>query len=140
VDVDELRVAFRESGPLRDRLLRYEAVVFGRTGRSVACKATHPMEQRLARWLLITRDRVRGDALAMTQDTLARMLGVHHLTISEAAEALRAREMIAYHRGWITITDRAGLEATSCEHLRTVPCRLRGSALPAAPTLEDPLT
>jgi CRP-like cAMP-binding protein len=116
VDVDHLRVAFRESGPLRDRLLRYAAVVFGCTGRSLACKVTHPVEQRLARWLLMTRDRVRGDELPMTQDTLARMLGVHRPTISEAAEALRTREIIAYHRGRITITDLAGLEATSCEH------------------------
>ncbi len=52
----------------------------------------------------------------MTQETLARMLGVHRPTISHAAEALRDRGLIAYHRGRILITDRAGLEAASCEH------------------------
>ena len=64
----------------------------------------------------MTRDRVRADELTMTQDTLARMLGVHRPTISEAADSLRHRELIAYHRGRITITDRSGLEAASCEH------------------------
>ena len=116
VDLADLRSAFRESEPLRDILLRYASLIFSCTGRSVACKVTHPVEQRLARWLLMTRDRVRGDELTMTQDTLARMLGVHRPTISEAADSLRQRELIAYHRGRITITDRSGLEAASCEH------------------------
>jgi DNA-binding FadR family transcriptional regulator len=76
----------------------------------------HSVEQRLARWLLMTRDRIRADELPLTQDTLARMLGVHRPTISEAAESLRDRGLIAYRRGKIAITDRAGLEAVSCEH------------------------
>ena len=116
IDIRHLRHAFRENGALRDRLLRYAAVVFSCTGRSLACKVTHPVEQRLARWLLMTRDRIDGDELPMTQDTLARMLGVHRPTLSEAAEALRAREIIAYHRGRIAIRDRDALEAVSCEH------------------------
>ena len=116
VDLADLRAAFRESEPLRDILLRYASLIFSCTGRSVSCKVTHPVEQRLARWLLMTRDRVRADELTMTQDILARMLGVHRPTISEAADSLRQRELIAYHRGRITITDRSGLEAASCEH------------------------
>ena len=116
VDLPDLRAAFRESESLRDLLLRYAAVVFSCTGRSLACKVTHPVEQRLARWLLMTRDRIQGDELTMTQDVLARMLGVHRPTISTAAEALRERSLIAYHRGRIAITDRAGLESVSCEH------------------------
>ena len=104
------------SPALRDLLLRYAAVVFSCTGRSLACKMTHRVEQRLARWLLMTRDRVRDDELPMTQETLARMLGVHRPTISAAAESLQERGAIAYHRGRIAITDRRGLEAASCEH------------------------
>ena len=115
-DVDDLRAVFRQSGPLRELLLRYAAVVFSCTGRSLACKVIHPVEQRLARWLLMTRDRVRADELSLTHDTLARMLGVHRPTISEAAEALRQRGLITYHRGQIAITDRAGLVGASCEH------------------------
>jgi CRP-like cAMP-binding protein len=116
IDVGLLRSAFRASGPLRDQLLRYAAVVFSCTGRSLACKVNHPVEQRLARWLLMTRDRVRADELPMTQNTLARMLGVHRPTISEAAEALRERGLITYHRGRVAITDRDRLAAVSCEH------------------------
>ena len=116
IDVGLLRTAFRESGPLRDRLLRYAAVVFSCTGRSLACKVTHPVEQRLARWLLMTHDRVRGEDLPLTHDTLARMLGVHRPTISQAADALRQQALIDYHRGHVAITDRAGLEAVACEH------------------------
>ena len=115
-DVGALRAAFTESPALRDLLLRYAAVVFSCTGRSLACKVTHRVEQRLARWLLMTRDRVRDDELLMTHETLARMLGVQRPTISAAAESLKERGVIAYHRGRIAITDRRGLEAASCEH------------------------
>lgn len=115
-DVADLRAAFRASEALRDVLLRYAAVVFSCTGRSVACKMIHSVEQRLARWLLMTRDRVRADEVPLTQDTLARMLGVHRPTISGAAESLRDRGLIAYRRGKIAISDRAGLETASCEH------------------------
>src|SRR3954453_23201802 len=67
-DVHDLRVLFASSNVLRDLLLRYAAVVFSCTGRSLACKLNHRVEQRLARWLLMTRDRGRDDALPMTQD------------------------------------------------------------------------
>jgi CRP-like cAMP-binding protein len=115
-DVKDLRVLFADSEVLRDLLLRYAAVVFSCTGRSLACKVTHRVEQRLARWLLMTRDRVHDDELPMTHDTLARMLGVHRPTISTAAEALRDRGAITYRRGKIIVADRAGLLAASCEH------------------------
>jgi CRP-like cAMP-binding protein len=116
IDVVGLREAFRVSGPLRDLLLRYAALVFSCTGRSLACAVTHSVEQRLARWLLMTRDRLRSNELPLTQETLARMLGVHRPTISVAAESLRTGGLISYHRGHIAIADRDGLEAASCEH------------------------
>ena len=131
VDVADLRSAFRGHRALRDLLLRYAAVVFSCTGRSLACKVNHPVEARLARWLLMTRDRVRADELPMTQDTLARMLGVHRPTISVAAEALRERGLITYKRGRVVIGDREGLVAASCEHyaeFRTVYEELLGPA------------
>lgn len=115
-DVSDLRVAFRASEALRDVLLRYAAVVFSCTSRSVACKLTHPVEQRLARWLLMTRDRLHHDELPMTHDALARMLGVQRPTVSLAAESLRRAGVIDYTRGKIVITNRSGLEAAACEH------------------------
>jgi CRP-like cAMP-binding protein len=113
--VDDLRAAFRDSEPLRDLLMRYGAVLFGCTGRSLACARLHTTEQRMARWLLMTRDRVAGDELPLTQDALARALGVHRPTASLAAEALRERGAIDYRRGRIRVTDRGALEAASCD-------------------------
>jgi CRP-like cAMP-binding protein len=118
IDVGHLRAAFRESEPVRNMLLRYGAVVFACTSRSLACRVNHPTEQRLARWLLLSRDRIVGDELPFTQETLARMLGVNRPTASLAAEALKGRGAIAYHRGTITITNRAALEAVSCADYR----------------------
>jgi len=134
VKVEDLRTAVREFEALRVLLLRYVAVVFDCTGRSLACKVIHNVEQRLARWLLMTRDRMQDDSLPLTQETLARMLGVHRPTISHAAEALRERGLITYHRGQIEITDHPGLEAASCEHyaeIRAVYNRLLGPVLGA---------
>ena len=115
IGVKDLRVAFRERPGVRDLLLRFAGVVLTCTGRSVACKVTHTVEQRLAKWLLMARDRIAGDELPFTQETLGDMFGVRRPTVSEAAEGLKARGLIDYHRGKIIITDRTGLESASCE-------------------------
>lgn len=115
VDVAELRRLFAESLPVRELLLRYASVVFACTSRSLACRIEHTTEQRLARWLLMSRDRIVGDELPFTQDTLAQMLGVNRPTVSVAAEALKERGAIDYHRGLIVVANRAVLEAASCE-------------------------
>ena len=85
-------------------LLRFCGVLLTCTGRSLACKVTHTPEQRLAKWLLLARDRTIGDELPYTQETLARMLGVRRPTVSEAAEALKERGLIEYHRGLIQVS------------------------------------
>jgi CRP-like cAMP-binding protein len=118
LDVADLRTVFRESDAVRNLLLRYAAVVFACTSRSLACKVEHTTEQRLARWLLMSRDRIAGDDLPFTQETLARMLGVNRPTVSITAESLKERGAIDYHRGRLTVTNRAILEAASCEHYR----------------------
>jgi CRP-like cAMP-binding protein len=118
IDVDELRAVFRVSEPLRNLLLRYGAVVFACTSRSLACRVSHTTEQRLARWLLMGRDRIVGDELPLTHETLARMLGVNRPTVSIAAEALKERGAIDYQRGKVTITNRATLEVASCADYR----------------------
>ena len=96
-------------------LLRFAGVVLTCAGRSLACKVTHTVEQRLAKWLLMARDRIAGDELPFTQETLSDMLGVRRPTVSEAAETRKARGLIDYHRGKIVVTDRAGLEGAACE-------------------------
>ena len=114
VPVKDLRLAFRERAGVCDLLMRFAGVVLACTGRSLACKVSHTVEQRLAKWLLMARDRIAGDELPFTHETLSDMLGVRRATVSEAAEGLKDRGLIDYHRGKIVITDRAGLEAAAC--------------------------
>jgi CRP-like cAMP-binding protein len=115
ITVPALRAAFRESAPVRDLLLRYAGVALGCTGRSIGCKAAHTVEQRLARWLLMARDRMETETLPLTHEVLGHLLGVQRATVTAAAHGLRDRGLIRYHRGQIAITDRAGLEGATCE-------------------------
>jgi CRP-like cAMP-binding protein len=81
----------------------------------VACNRIHVIEQRLARWLLMSHDRVLSDAFLLTQEFLAQMMGVRRASVSEAAAELQVAGLIHYSRGVITIVDRAGLERRACE-------------------------
>jgi Mn-dependent DtxR family transcriptional regulator len=78
------------------------------------------VQERCARWLLQTHDRVESDSFPLTQEFLAQMLGVHRPTVSIAAGMLQKAGLITYSRGIITITDRKGLEAASCNCYRII--------------------
>jgi CRP-like cAMP-binding protein len=82
--------------------------------QTVACNHFHTIEARLARWLLMTSDRVRSEEFLLTQRFLANMLGVRRGSVNAAAGALQERKLIRYSRGTIRILDRKGLEAASC--------------------------
>jgi CRP-like cAMP-binding protein len=82
---------------------------------SVACNGAHSLKQRLARWLLMMRDRSDGDALPITQSLLAEMLGVQRPSISNAARELERAGLIERGRRQVTILDRQGLTKASCE-------------------------
>jgi CRP-like cAMP-binding protein len=102
-------------GSMHSRLHRYTQATIVQLAQSVACNQLHNTEQRTARWLLTTRDRVAGDTFPMTQDFLAQMLGVRRATVSGVAAALQEAGMIAYSRGMMSIVDNAALEDATCE-------------------------
>jgi len=106
--------ALEKNALLRQLVLRYANVVMATLAQNAACNRSHSLEERLARWLLITHDRVDGDEFPLTQEFLAQMLGVRRPTVSLAGAALQKEGVIRYSRGRITIRDRARLEATSC--------------------------
>ena len=85
---------------------------------TAACNALHPLEQRLARWLLITHDRLQVDTLPLTQQFLAFMLGVYRPSVTTVAQGLQRAGLIDYERGRVSILDRTGLERAVCECYR----------------------
>ena len=115
-----LRAEFRRGGLLQLALLRYTQALITQISQTAVCNRLHPDEQRLCRWLLLTRDRVATDELQMTQDFLAHMLGVRREAVTAAAAHLQEAGLIRYIRGHVRILDRAGLEAAACECYRVV--------------------
>jgi CRP-like cAMP-binding protein len=83
--------------------------------QAVACSSLHTVEQRCARWLLMTHDRVGGDEFLLTHEILAQMLAVRRAGVTEAAGVLQRAGLVTYSRGRVRVLDRAGLEAAACE-------------------------
>jgi len=105
-----------EEVPVFRRLVyRHVLALFDQTAQHAACNRLHALEERCARWLLMTHDRVEGDVLLLKQQFLAEMLGVHRPAVTLAAGALQKAGIIRYSRGKVTVLDRAALEAASCE-------------------------
>jgi CRP-like cAMP-binding protein len=110
-----LQALWQESDAFRQRTLLYFRELVVQLSQCVACNALHNVEQRMARWLLMTQDRTGNDAVALTQEFLAEMLAVQRPTVTEVARELQKAKLIRYARGNIEILDRAGLERRACE-------------------------
>ena len=115
IRADELRAAFERSAPLRALLLRYVQAFHTQVAQSAACNAQHKVDERLARWLLMMHDWVEGDEFPVTHEFLALMIGSRRPSTSVAAAVLQKAGVIQYTHGHMTVLDRAGLEAASCE-------------------------
>lgn len=140
------RRELRDSAILLQTLHRYEYVLVSQLLHNAACTHFHEIEPRLARWLLMTHDRVQGDDFHLTHRFLADMLGVRRSGVTVAAGALQAGALIRYSRGNITIVDRAGLELAACEcyqAMRDVHAKVLGGRQqrrpPRAPELDGAL-
>jgi CRP-like cAMP-binding protein len=115
VSVDALRDIIAEDRILLSLLLRYAQALQEQTAQSVACNGRHSLDERCARWLLMTHDRVGGDEFHLSHKFLAQMLGVRRASVTVAAGMLQQAGLIRYNRATVVVLDREGLEQASCE-------------------------
>jgi CRP-like cAMP-binding protein len=116
----DLRVEVQRGGPLVNILLRYTEAFLIQIAQGSACNQLHTVQQRCARWLLMTHDRIGSDVFAITQEFLCQMLAVRRATVSDVASSLQEAGLIRYSRGKMTITDRSGLESVACECYKVI--------------------
>jgi CRP-like cAMP-binding protein len=107
-------------GSLHRLLNRFTQMTMVQLAQNVACNQVHSLEQRMARWLLTTADRVRADTFLLTQEFMGQMLGVSRPSVSETASKLQTEGIIRYSRGNLRILDRAALDGLACDCYRIV--------------------
>ena len=110
-----IKTEFDRSGPVLHLLLRYTQALITQMAQTAVCNRHHSLDQQLCRWLLLSLDRLQGTELVMTQELIANMLGVRREGVTEGALKLQKAGLIQYTRGRISILDRKGLEARTCE-------------------------
>jgi CRP-like cAMP-binding protein len=115
-----LKEEFERPGELRKHLQKYVQACLVQTSQTAVCNRLHSIEERLSRWLLTCRDRMKSDRLNLTQEFLGQMLGAPRTTVTLAAGLLQRAQLIDYSRGIVTVRNRKGLEDTACECYCTV--------------------
>jgi CRP-like cAMP-binding protein len=120
---------FKKGGKLQSLLLRSMHLLHFQVTRSAVCNRFHPTEARLCRWLLMCRDRIDSNEVALTQEFLSQMLGAARPMVSLAAANLQKAGLIQYSRGRILILDPGGLKSKACECYRIVANEYRAASL-----------
>lgn len=115
VDADTLASILEQCPELRRQLHRFAFRISMQTTQIAACNRLHDVEERLARWILMSQDRIHSERLPLTQEFLAQMLGTRRSSVTVAAGVLQKAGLISYTRGQVNILDREGLEAAACE-------------------------
>ncbi len=115
IDVGILRSLLPECPALERQLQRYSMILGIQSTQLAACNRLHDVEERLARWLLMSHERIGSKTLPLTQEFLSQMLGTRRSTVSVAASLLQKAGMISYTRGNVTILNKAKLEAAACD-------------------------
>ena len=126
MEADTFLDEIADSAPLGGLVRRYIQALFGQISQAAACNRLHSSEERLSRWLLMSHDRVGVDDFAITHEFLGQMLGSRRATVTLSAGILQTAGLIRYHRGQVSIVDRTGLEAVSCECYRVIKRQLDG--------------
>jgi CRP-like cAMP-binding protein len=120
VDAEPFLSEFDRVKAVRDVMLRYTQAYIAQLSQNVACNRLHAIEQRLARWMLECRDRLKSDDLGMTHEFISEMLGVRRAGITETAAKLAALGVIEHGRKMLRVVDASGLEGVSCECFRVI--------------------
>ena len=115
-----LRTMTENDGSLSRLLRRYSYSLWAQLSQSSVCNLYHPIDARLARWLLMTRDRMEANEFRITQEFLSSMLGVRREGVNKAAGNLQQQHLISYSRGMVTILKPAGLAALACKCYRII--------------------
>jgi CRP-like cAMP-binding protein len=113
-----LAQACEQGGSMRSVLLRYAQSYIAQVGQTISCNRHHSVVQQLCRWLLMFLDRRASNELPLTHEHIAELMGVRRESVTEAARKLQIIGCIRYHRGHISVINRTGLEARSCECYR----------------------
>ena len=124
-DAGTLQQLMRQVPALEKQLHRFGQKLAMQTTQIAACNRLHEVVERLARWILMTQDRIQADGWPLTQEFLAQMLGTRRASVTVAAGTLQKAGLIAYTRGSVTILDRQKLEEAACECYETVQKQLR---------------